>query len=73
MTTFQLMTLRFLRMKEEFPHLNHRGHEPTGALSSMREVDQEVVRAIWNGLHEGSLQDQRERAEREFYRPVEKV
>jgi len=63
MTIDQLMFLRFLRMKAEFPELKHDGHEPGlpieyGHTTRLVELEQQ-----WG----------RRRAEIEFYRPIERM
>lgn len=67
MTEYQLQYLRFLRMKEEFPELNHRGHEPVPTWQNVSNG------AIEN--HDGTAflnWEQRKVVEFEFYRPVER-
>lgn len=66
MTPYQLMYLRFLRMKSEYantlPTLRHDGHEPT-------YQDTEIQSG---SVMEKMRDKQKLRAEREFYRPVER-
>lgn len=57
----QILYLRFLRMKQEFPHLKHDGTEPGlpreyGTRTLLKDMEQR-----WG----------RRRAEFEFYRPME--
>jgi hypothetical protein len=56
------MLLRFLRMKEDMPHLNHRGHEPT--------LYPLVSRDGQNMLLHHFEKVERTQAEREFYRTI---
>lgn len=68
MTEYQLMLLRFLRMKQEFPHLKHDGHEPMPYAEN-----------VSNGVPDDAPTErllhrvQRRRAELEFYRPMERT
>lgn len=65
MTEYQLQYLRFLRMREEFPELNHRGHEPGlnwDALLNGCESLPRPHRDIFDTRYQRFL------AEREFYR-----
>lgn len=63
MTNYQLSLLNFLRMKRDFPELNHIGHEP-----------KPTPEALMNGVPEDAPMErltpwkQRRDAEREFYR-----
>lgn len=71
MTEYQILYLRFLRMKADFPELRHDGHEPSaGVMSTLPETPEGRIRypSVWDSRAEV----QRREVEREFYRPVER-
>lgn len=70
MTEFQLMHLRFLRMTQDMPHLNHRGHEPKATIEALINPSpaEAVGLFILRGEDMFTRDGQRKVAEREFYR-----
>lgn len=80
MTLHQLMVLRWLRMRADNPHLNHRGTEPEPDDEALYRhgghMFVEPSRQLYRQREETTSQEQarlqRERAEREFYRLEER-
>lgn len=61
MTEYQLLLLRFLRMTQDMPHLNHKGTEPTATIQNLTWIGN---RSILGPV----IDHQKREALREFYR-----
>lgn len=66
MSEFQLLYMRFLQCKRDFPNLRHDGHGPTPNVISTLPDAPEAYRKLPGWKERAN--DQREIAEREFYR-----